>query len=63
MSGVMLDAPALSRTREVIADADGGLFPVLALTDRGTIVAAHRGGAGHLGTEGWIEVARSLVRG
>ena len=55
----LLDVRSLSRTREVIAYKDGGLFPVLALAQDGTVVAILRGGAGHLGIEGRLEVVRS----
>jgi len=55
----LLDVRALHGTREVIAYKDGGLFPVLALANDGTIVAVLRGGAGHLGIEGRLDVVRS----
>lgn len=58
----LLDVRALAGSREVIAYKDGGLFPVLALTGA-TIVAVLRGGAGHLGLDGRIEVVRSLDGG
>ncbi len=54
----ILDVRALPGTVEVIAYKDGGLFPVLALTGD-TVVAALRGGAGHLGLDGRMEVVRS----
>ena len=41
----ILDVRALPGTRETIAYKDGGLFPVLALSNDGTVVAALRGGA------------------
>jgi len=46
----------------VIAYKDGGLFPVLADTGD-AVVAVLRGGAGHLGLDGRIEVVRSLDAG
>jgi hypothetical protein len=58
-----LDVRALPGTREVIAYKDGGLFPVLALAPNGVILAALRGGAGHLGLDGRIEILRSLDTG
>ncbi|MEZ4734343.1 MAG: sialidase family protein [Caldilineaceae bacterium] len=58
----LLDVRALAGSREVIAYKDGGLFPVLARTGA-TIVAVLRGGAGHLGLDGRIEVVRSLDGG
>lgn len=61
-SAPLLDVRALAGSSEVIAYKDGGLFPVLALTGD-TIVAVLRGGAGHLGLDGRIEVVRSLDGG
>ncbi len=58
-----LDVRTLPGTREVIAYKDGGLFPVLALANDGTIVATLRGGAGHLGLDGRVEIIRSLDAG
>ena len=59
----ILDVRALPGTRESIAYKDGGLFPVLALSNDGVAVAALRGGAGHNGREGRMEVVRSLDDG
>ena len=59
----ILDVRALPGTRETTAYEDGGLFPVLALTPNGVAVAALRGGAGHIGREGRMEVVRSLDGG
>ena len=61
-SAPMVDVRALPGTSEVIAYKDGGLFPVLALSSD-TVVATLRGGAGHLGLDGRIEVIRSLDGG
>ena len=58
----LLDVRALPGTREVDAYRDGGLFPVLASAG-GAIVAAVRGGAGHVGLAGRVEVVRSLDAG
>lgn len=58
----ILDVRALPGASEVIAYKDGGLFPVLACTGD-TVVAVLRGGAGHLGLDGRIEVVRSLDAG
>src|SRR5215217_8595778 len=58
-----LDVRALPGTRETIAYHEGGLFPVLAVSADGAVVAILRGGAGHLGTAGRIEAIRSLDRG
>lgn len=54
-----LDVRSLSHTREVVAYADGGLFPVLVAASDGSLVAVARGGAGHLGRQGRIDVIRS----
>ena len=40
----ILDVRALPGTRETIAYKDGGLFPVLALSNDGAVVAALRAG-------------------
>lgn len=58
-----LDIRTLPGTQENIAYQDGGLFPVLTLTPDGTVIAVLRGGAGHLGLPGRIEVIRSLDLG
>nr|HRJ45240.1 sialidase family protein [Caldilineaceae bacterium] len=58
----ILDVRGLPGTSEVIAYQDGGLFPVLALAGD-AVVAVLRGGAGHLGLDGRIEVVRSLDAG
>ena len=58
----VLDVRALPGSTEAIAYKDGGLFPVLALTSD-TVVAVLRGGAGHLGLEGRMEIVRSLDAG
>ncbi len=59
----LLDIRTLAHTREILAYHDGGLFPVLALTPSGVIVAVLRGGAGHIGQRGRIEIIRSLDAG
>lgn len=59
----ILDVRALGRSRETIAYASGGLFPVLALAPGGVIVGVVRGGAGHLGLAGRVDVIRSLDSG
>jgi hypothetical protein len=55
----IVDIRTLPGTRETTAYQDGGLFPILALAPNGDVVAALRGGAGHLGREGRMEVVRS----
>ncbi len=59
----VLDVRALPGTRESVAYRDGGLFPVLALADPGIVVAVLRGGAGHLGLAGRIDIVRSFDAG
>ena len=55
----LLDVRSLPQTSERLVCQDDGLFPVLVATPRGTVVAIVRGGAGHLGLPGRIEVTRS----
>ncbi len=59
----ILDIRTLPGTREHIVYKDGGLFPVLALSNDGVVVAALRGGAGHIGRAGRMETVRSLDGG
>ena len=59
----VVDVRALPGARETLAYQNGGLFPVLALSNDGVVVAALRGGAGHIGREGRMEIVRSLDRG
>ncbi len=59
----IVDVRTLPGTRETTAYQDGGLFPILALTTNGNVVAALRGGAGHLGREARMEVMRSSDAG
>lgn len=61
-TSAQVDVRSLPGTAETIAYKDGGLFPVLARTGD-TVVAVLRGGAGHLGLAGRIEVIRSLDAG
>lgn len=58
-----VDIRHLTATKETIAYADGGIFPVLAITADRTIVAVVRGGAGHLGLGGRVEIVRSIDGG
>jgi hypothetical protein len=53
-----IDVRDLPGTREVVACRDGGLFPVAVQTG-GDVVAVVRGGAGHLGLAGRLEIIRS----
>lgn len=59
----IVDVRTLPGTRETTAYHGGGLFPILALTPRGDVVAALRGGAGHLGRAARMEVTRSSDAG
>jgi len=61
MPGRVVDVRALRGTREVLAYQDGGLFPVLASAGD-AIVAVVRGGAGHVGLAGRLEVLRAAGR-
>jgi len=54
-----VDVRSLYRTREVVAYRHGGLFPVLTVAPDESIVAVLRGGAGHLGIDGRIDIIRS----
>jgi len=63
VDGKTIDLRALSHTREVVAYREGGLFPVLTTAPDGSIVAVLRGGAGHLGRAGRIDIVRSLDAG
>ena len=59
----VVDIRSLPGTRQTTAYHDGGLFPVLALSSDGVVVAVLRGGAGHIGREGRMEIVRSLDGG
>ena len=59
----VVDIRSLPGTRQTTAYHDGGLFPVLALSSGGVVVAVLRGGAGHIGREGRMEIVRSLDGG
>ncbi|MFZ1753541.1 MAG: sialidase family protein [Caldilineaceae bacterium] len=58
----ILDVRGLPGASEVVVYKDGGLFPVLALAGD-AVVAVLRGGAGHLGLDGRMEIVRSLDAG
>jgi hypothetical protein len=59
----VLDLRSLASTREAVIYHDGGQFPVLAALPDGTIVGVLRGGAGHVGLAGRMEIVRSLDGG
>jgi hypothetical protein len=63
ITGPCLDIRALQQTREVTAYHGGGLFPVLTMAPDDSVVAVLRGGAGHLGLEGRIDIVRSRDAG
>ncbi len=56
MSGKTIDLRALPSTTETIIYQNGGLFPVAAGAPDGAIVVVTRGGAGHLGRTGRLDV-------
>ena len=56
----IVDIRTLPGTRETTAYQGGGLFPILALAPNGDVVAALRGGAGHLGRQARMEVVRYI---
>ena len=58
-----VDVRTLPGTRETTAYHGGGLFPILALAPNGDVVAALRGGAGHLGRQARMEIVRSSDAG
>lgn len=59
MSEKSIDLRALASTTESIVYQDGGLFPVADIAPNGTIAVITRGGAGHLGLTGRLDVLRS----
>ena len=61
--GRIVDIRTLPGTRETTAYQGGGLFPILALAPNGDVVAALRGGAGHLGRQARMEVVRTSDAG
>ena len=63
ITGPCLDIRALRQTREVTAYHGGGLFPVLTMAPDDSVVAVLRGGAGHLGLGGRIDIVRSRDAG
>ena len=63
MSTTTVDLRALASTRESIIYQDGGLFPVAAQAADGSLLAVLRGGAGHLGLAGRIDLVRSRDNG
>ncbi len=54
-----LDLRTLSSARDAISHPRGGLFPVQVTLPNGDIVAIARGGAGHLGQAGRLDLYRS----
>jgi hypothetical protein len=58
-----IDVRALPGSREVVVTRSGGLFPVLARSRDGQVLAMLRGGTGHLGLLGRIDLLRSRDAG
>jgi len=58
-----IDVRKLPGAREVTLIRDAGYFPVLALLSEREAVAVVRGGAGHVGIKGRLELVRSRDRG
>lgn len=59
----VLDVRALAHSREVVAYRGDGLFPVLANAPDGSVVAVVRGGGGHHGASGHVDIIRSRDAG
>jgi hypothetical protein len=59
----IIDVRTLPSSRETLAYRDGGLWPVTILTPDGTVLAAVRAGAGHLGPGGRLDIVRSWDAG
>jgi hypothetical protein len=59
MERKQLDLRSLPSAREVISHPQGGLFPVQVTLPNGDIAAIARGGAGHLGQAGRLDLCRS----
>jgi hypothetical protein len=57
--GAPIDVRSLPGARQVTLVREAGYFPVLALVGEREVVAVMRGGAGHLGIEGRLELVRS----
>lgn len=55
----VLELRGLAQTREAQVYHDGGQFPVLTALPDDTIIGVLRGGAGHLGLAGRVEIVRS----
>jgi hypothetical protein len=59
MSDTTIDLRALPSTTEAIIYQNGGLFPVADIAPNGAIAVITRGGSGHLGLPGRLDVQRS----
>ena len=62
-NGQMIDIRALEGARERLVCLDGGQFAVSCLARNGDLVVVARGGAGHLGIKGRLDVIRSSDQG
>jgi len=58
-----VDVRRLKGTRETVMVKDGGYFPVLAALSGREVIAIVRGGAGHVGIRGRLDLLRSLDGG
>lgn len=59
----LIDLRGLAGSQEVTVYQNGGLFPVLAVLPENQILGVLRGGAGHLGLTGRIDLVRSADQG
>lgn len=60
---MQVDVRSLRGSKEIFAAKERGYFPVLLRTGSSGAVAAIRGGAGHIGIEGRLELIRTKDRG
>lgn len=58
-----VDARRLKGAREILMVKDGGYFPVLAALGNHEVIGVVRGGAGHVGIKGRLDLLRSLDGG
>lgn len=62
-SSAIIDLRQAKSAREVISHPRGGLFPVQDILPSGEIITVSRGGAGHLGQNGRLDITRSRDAG
>ena len=58
-----IDLRRATTAREVLSHPRGGLFPVQDLLQSGEVITVSRGGAGHLGQQGRLDITRSRDAG